>query len=125
MEGSSIDDGFGKLLRQASDEYSQLFKRDLRYIKKTEDRVSAANMCFMRARDIAREQDKSEERQFTFTITTFDLENRKWDKCPGCGDPDINKESVTGKTWQGCYSCRVLLGSNGMIKSMDSSKGGK
>jgi len=125
LESDKVDDGFGKLLKQASGEYSQLFKRDLRFIKKSEERVSAANMCFMRARDIQKENGKAEVNLFTFTITAYNLEQQRWDKCPGCGDPDINKESSAGKPWQGCYKCRVLLSSNGLIKAMDPNRGAK
>lgn len=118
-------DGFVKALGTATKEYLQLYKHDLSAIRKSEDRVSAVNMCFMRARDIERENAKAEAMQFTFTITAYDLENQKWDRCPGCGDPDINKESSAGKPWQGCFKCRVLLGSKGLIKAMDPSKGAK
>ena|SRR4030042_829036 len=125
MESSSMIDGFVKALETATKEYLQLYKHDLSAIRKSEDRVSAVNMCFMRARDIERENAKAEAMQFTFTITAYDLENQKWDRCPGCGDPDINKESSAGKPWQGCFKCRVLLGSKGLIKAMDPSKGAK
>lgn len=124
MEGSPVEnEGFEKALRQAAGEYMQLFRNEMAKIKRTEDRVSAVNMVFMRARDIERSKPNSERRLFTFTITAFDLENRKWDRCPGCGDPDINQESVTGKSWQGCFKCEVLLGSNGTIKAMDPTRG--
>ncbi len=125
MESSEVVDGFGKALEQASNEYLRLFKSDLRFIKKTDDRVSACNMCFMRARDILKEQGKAEANLFTFTITAYNLEQQRWDKCPGCGDPDINQQSITGKAWQGCYKCRILLSSNGLIKAMDPNRGAK
>ena len=125
MESSEVNDGFGKVLARASDESLRLYKHDLSAIKKSEARVSAANMCFMRARDILKEEEKAKAVLFTFTITAYNLEQQRWDKCPGCGDPDINQQSVTGKSWQGCYKCRVLLSSNGLIKAMDSSKGAK
>lgn len=125
MESGEVSDGFGKALEQASSEYFRLFKSDLRFIKKTEDRVSACNMCFMRARDILKENGKAEANLFTFQIAAYNPEQQKWDKCPGCGDPDINQQSITGKSWQGCYKCRVLLGSLGVIKAMDSNRGAK
>lgn len=125
MESSGVeqDADFVKALGQATNEYMRLYKRDLSQIRKSEDRVSAVNMCFMRARDIEREKGNNGRKLFVFTITAFDLENRRWDKCPGCGDPDINHESVTGKSWQGCFKCEVLLGSNGTIKAMDPTRG--
>ena len=125
MESGEVVDGFGKALVAASTEYMQLFKSDLKFIRKTEDRVSACNMCFMRARDILKEEEKSKAVLFTFTITAYNLEQQRWDKCPGCGDPDINQQSITGKAWQGCYKCRVLLSSNGLIKAMDPNRGSK
>ena len=87
MESGEVVDGFGKALVAASTEYMQLFKSDLKFIRKTEDRVSACNMCFMRARDILKEEEKSKAVLFTFTITAYNLEQQRWDKCPGCGDP--------------------------------------
>lgn len=122
MESSSVVDGFEKALDQANKEFESLYRHKMSYIKKVEDRVVAAKMIMMRARDIEKEKATTTKRLFTFTITTFDPENRKWDKCPGCGDPDINKESG-GHPWQGCYKCEVLLGSNGTIKAMDPTRG--
>ncbi len=123
MEGSPVEaEGFEKALRQAAGEYMQLFRNEMAKIKRTEERVSAVNMVFMRARDIERGTAGAMRKLFTFTITAFNLDQRRWDKCPGCGDPDINKESG-GHPWQGCYKCEVLLGSNGTIKAMDPTRG--
>lgn len=123
MESSNVRNGFADNLDEAVKEYLRLYKHDLATIKVGSDRTSAVNMCFMRARDLQREKDKPD--LFVFTITAYDPENQRWERCPGCGDPDINKESVTGKMWQGCFKCRILLGSQGVIKAMDSSKGAK
>jgi hypothetical protein len=102
-----------------------LYTKNMRYLKKTEDRVAAVKMIFMRARDIEREGQKASQGQYTFTITAYNLGQQKWDRCPGCGDPDINKESASGKSWQGCFNCHILLGSKGIIKSMDPHRGAK
>jgi len=124
MESGGVEEqGFDSALDQAANEYLRLFKSEMAKIKSTEDRVSAVNMCFMRARDIEKAKGNNGRRMFTFTITAFDLENRRWDKCPGCGDPDINQQSASGHPWQGCFKCEVLLGSNGTIKAMDPTKG--
>ena len=113
---------FVKALDQATGEYRTLYKEKLKFIKNSESKSAAVNMVFMRARDIERANANDGKRLFTFQIAAFDPENRRWDKCPGCGDPDINKETQ-GHPWQGCYKCEVLLGSNGTIKAMDPSRG--
>ena len=105
-------------LAKANAEFKQLYTQDTKYIRSAEDRVAAVKMIMMRARDIVREADKDSAPSFTFTITAFNLENRAWDRCPSCGGIDINHEAASGHEWQGCYKCRVLLGSNGTIKAM-------
>lgn len=122
-----MDKEFDKALEQASDEYKGIFKK-LRFIKKIGDRVSAANMSFMRARDIEREIERVEREKdrgngngypkFAFTVTMYDPEGQTWNRCPGCGDPEINKVT-NGFDWQGCFRCHVLLDKTGIIKSMD------
>jgi len=111
---------FDKALDQGKEEYLKLFKNGLRTIKKTEDRVSACNMVMMRARDIERENGRKDDHEFCFTISTYDPEHETWLRCPGCGDPEINKVSQNGNEWQGCYRCHVLLDKYGKIKSMKS-----
>ncbi len=108
---------------QATKEYKDLFHK-LRFIKKAEHRVSAVNMCFMRARDIERENNTNEKSypEFTFTISTYNPELQKWDRCPGCGDPEINKTAQNGNQYQGCFRCHVLLDKNGIIRSMSPKK---
>lgn len=115
---AEVIDPMVNALEKANAEFKDLYTKGTKYIKATEDRVSAVKMIMMRARDIAREVGKDSAPSFTFTITAFNLDDRRWDKCPGCGDPDINQQSASGHPWQGCYKCRVLLGSNGTIKSM-------
>ncbi len=113
---------FPEALTKAVDEYKKVYK-DMKFIKKTEARTSACNMAFMRGRDIERENIKPEDghRKFCFTISTYNPDQQKWDRCPGCGDPEINKES-NGHEWQGCYKCDILLDSSGKIRSMDHNK---
>ena len=116
-----VETDFVKALGRATKEYMQLYRHDLAQIRKSEDRVSAVNMCFMRARDLVKEDSKVT--LFTFTVSAYDPALQKWVRCPGCGDPDINQTSSAGKPWQGCYKCSVLLGSKGIIKAMDPSRG--
>lgn len=126
MESSGVEqeNGFIEALGQATEEYKGLYKGNLKFIRGSAERASAVNMVFMRARDIEKAKSvKNGKQLFTFTITAFDLENRRWDKCPGCGDPDINQQSASGHPWQGCRKCEVLLGSNGTIKAMDPLRG--
>lgn len=121
MEANGVkEDGFEKALDQANAEFKQLYTEKMKYLKKTDDRVTAAKMVIMRARDIEREKSNGNGRKFVFTITAFDPEAKLWDRCPGCGDPNINRDT-DGHKWQGCYTCDILLGSNGTIKSMDHS----
>jgi len=111
---------FTEALDHATDEYKHLFHDKLRFIKKTEDRVSATNMCFMRGRDIERENNSKSTQEFVFNISTM-KEDGTWDRCPKCGDPDINKIAENGIKYQGCYNCHILLGKF-QIKSMKSQK---
>lgn len=116
-----MDGEFEKAMNQAGNEFKEQFHR-MRYIKKMDSRVVAVKMCFMRARDIDRENSKPDNsyQKFTFNISAFDFDQQIWDKCPSCGDPDINKES-NGHQWQGCYRCHILLGKF-QIKSMEPRK---
>jgi len=111
---------FDKALDQGREEYLRLFKQGLRTIKKTEDRVSACNMVMMRARDIDRESNAKTSSEFVFNISTMNQDGT-WDRCPSCGDPDINKTAANGVAYQGCFgpSCHILLGKF-QIKSMKS-----
>lgn len=128
-----MDKEFDKALEQASDEYRGIFKK-LRFIKKIGDRVSAANMSFMRARDIEREIERVEREKdrsngngypkFAFTVTAYDPEAQNWGRCPGCGDPKIDRVT-NGFEWQGCFRCHILLDKIGIIRSMEPRNGKK
>lgn len=113
-------DEYMQAIVQAISEYKELYTKDLKFVKNSDVRAEVMRGVASRARDIYRE-NMAPTKKFTFTITVFDLEKRLWDRCPGCGDPDINKDS-NGHSWQGCYKCDILLGSNGTIKSMDHSR---
>ena len=117
------EENLSQAMDQATVEYKSLFHK-LRFIKKVSDRVSAVNMSFMRARDIERENSKPDNSfpTFTFTISTYNPELQKWDRCPGCGDDKIDKTAQNGNEWQGCYRCHVLLDKNGIIRSMNPNK---
>ena len=113
---------FTEALEKAGSEFKdQLHK--MRFIKKMESRVDAVKMCFMRARDIERENNKDDSSYptFTFTISTYNPEQMKWNRCPGCGDDKIDKVT-NGTEWQGCFRCHILLDKNGIIRSMNPNK---
>jgi len=114
-----MSEDFSKAMDQASGEYKQLFHK-LKFIKKTDSRVSAVNMSFMRARDIERENGNGKTLEFVFNLSTLNQDGT-WDRCPKCGDPDINKVSANQVPYQGCYNpgCHILLGKF-QIKSMKS-----
>ena len=107
---------FTEALDKAGSEFKdQLHK--MRYIKNVDNRVVAVKMCFMRARDIERESNTKTSPEFVFNLSTMNPDGT-WDRCPGCGDPDINKET-NGHPWQGCYRCHILL-DKFQIRSMKS-----
>jgi hypothetical protein len=110
MEADGVkEDGYEKALDQANAEFKQLYTSKMKYLKKTDDRVTAAKMVIMRARDIEREANNGNGvPQFVFNLVAYDFENMLWLKCPGCGNPEIHQES-NGVKWKGCYKCRVLL----------------
>jgi len=108
---------FTEALDKAGTEFKdQLHK--MRFIKKMDSRVDAVKMCFMRARDIEREANAKTSPEFVFNISTMNPDGT-WDRCPMCGDPDINKTSATGVPYQGCFNCHILLGKF-QIRSMKS-----
>ena len=110
---------FTEALDKAGSEFKdQLHK--MRCIKKMESRVDAVKMCFMRARDIERESNAKSTSEFVFNISTMNQDGT-WDRCPSCGDPDINKTAANGVSYQGCFnpSCHILLGKF-QIRSMKS-----
>jgi hypothetical protein len=116
-------DDYQQAIEQAVREYKGLYTKDLKFVKKADARAEVMRGVASRARDIYRE-NMAPTRKFSFTISAFDVDKRLWDRCPGCGDPLINRDS-NGHAWQGCYKCDVLLGSNGVIQSMDHTKGKK
>jgi hypothetical protein len=107
---------FTEALDKAGAEFKDQLHR-MRSIKKMDSRVDAVKMCFMRARDIERESNAKATSEFVFNLSTMNPDGT-WDRCPGCGDPDINKET-NGHPWQGCYRCHILLGKF-QVKSMKS-----
>jgi hypothetical protein len=107
---------FTEALDKAGSEFKEQMHK-MRFIKKMDSRVVAVKMCFMRARDIERESNAKTSPEFVFNLSVMN-DDGTWDKCPGCGDPDINKET-NGHPWQGCYRCHILLGKF-QIKSMKS-----
>ena len=114
---------FNQALDQGKEEYHKLFSKDMKFIKKTEDRISACNMVMMRARDIERELNGDDKGPDTFNLVAFDFENLCWKYCPCCGSEDINQKSQTGKDYLGCKKCGILL-NPGQIKLMKRPKKG-
>jgi len=112
-----MTDEFSKAMDQATVEYKDLFHK-LRFIKRAEHRVSAVNMSFMRARDIERENNGKTSQEYVFNLSTMNQDGT-WDRCPKCGDPDINKVSANQVPYQGCFGCHILLGKF-QIRSMKS-----
>jgi hypothetical protein len=110
---------FTEALDKAGSEFKEQMHR-MRSIKRIESRVDAVKMTFMRARDIDRENNVNSTQEFVFNISTM-KEDGTWDRCPKCGDPDINKISANNVPYQGCFSCHILLGKF-QIKSMKSQK---
>jgi len=110
---------FTEALDKAGSEFREQMHR-MRSIKRIESRVDAVKMTFMRARDIDRENNVNSTQEFVFNISTM-KEDGTWDRCPKCGDPDINKVSANNVPYQGCFSCHILLGKF-QIKSMKSQK---
>lgn len=117
-----IDD-YAKAIDQAVSEYKGLYTDKMKFVKQVAVRAELVKAVSMRARDIYREAQVA-TKKFSFCVLSFNLERGPWDRCPGCGDPEINKDS-NGHAWQGCYKCDILLGSNGVIQSMDHSKNKK
>jgi len=110
---------FTEALDKAGSEFKEQMHR-MRSIKRIESRVDAVKMTFMRARDIDRDSNAKTSLEFVFNISTM-KEDGTWDRCPKCGDPDINKISANNVPYQGCFSCHILLGKF-QIKSMKSQK---
>jgi len=108
---------FTEALDKAGSEFKEQMHR-MRSIKRIESRVDAVKMTFMRARDIDRENNINSSQEYVFNISTM-KEDGTWDRCPKCGDPDINKVSANNVPYQGCFSCHILLGKF-QIKSMKS-----
>jgi len=108
---------FTEALDKAGSEFKEQMHR-MRSIKRIESRVDAVKMTFMRARDIDRENNVNSTQEFVFNISTM-KEDGTWDRCPKCGDPDINKIAENGIKYQGCYNCHILLGKF-QIRSMKS-----
>ena len=110
---------FTEALDKAGSEFKEQMHR-MRSIKRIESRVDAVKMTFMRARDIEREENGKTSPEYVFNLSTM-KEDGSWDRCPMCGDPDINKTSANGVPYQGCFGCHILLGKF-QIRSMKSQK---
>jgi len=106
---------FTEALDKAGSEFKEQLHR-MRCIKKMESRVDAVKMCFMRARDIERESNSKTSPEFVFNLSTMNPDGT-WDRCPCCGEPEIDKTSQNGVPYQGCFHCHILLGKF-QIKSM-------
>ncbi len=118
-----MSDDYDKAIDQAVSEYKGLYRDKMKFVKQVSVRAELVKAVSMRARDIYREKASFSEVQFTFHLVAYDFENMIWVKCPGCGSPDIQKET-DGTPWKGCYTCRVLLDDkNALIRSMK--RGGK
>ena len=114
---------YDQAIKQAIREYKELYTTDLKFVKKPRSGRRSCEESYP-GRGTSTERTWLLLGEFSFTITAFDLDKRLWDRCPGCGDPLINHDS-NGHAWQGCYKCDILLGSNGVIQSMDHTKGKK
>ena len=112
-----MSEQFNQALEQGKQEYQQLYNREMRFVKKTEDRISACNMVMMRARDIERELNGDDKGPDTFNLSMYDFEENHWKGCPCCGSPEINQKSAAGSDYLGCKKCGVLL-NLGQIKLM-------
>lgn len=108
---------FTEALDKAGSEFKEQVHK-MRFIKKMDSRVDAVKMCFMRARDIEREENGKKSSEYIFNLSTM-KEDGTWDRCPMCGDPDINKVSANNVPYQGCFGCHILLGKF-QIRSMKS-----
>jgi len=118
-----MPEDYDKAIDQAVSEYKGLYTEKMKFVKQVSVRAELVKAVSMRARDIYRE-GLVPNKKFAFTVTMYDPEKGLWARCPGCGDPEINRDS-NGHAWQGCYKCDILLGSNGVIQSMDHSKNKK
>ena len=108
---------FTEALDKAGSEFKEQL-HSMRFIKKMDSRVDAVKMCFMRARDIERENNSKSNQEYVFNLSTMNQDGT-WDRCPKCGDPDINKIAGNGVEYQGCFNCHILLGKF-QIRSMKS-----
>ena len=102
---------YKEALDQAAGEYKGLYCGPMRFIKGTEERVSACNMVMMRGRDLEKELNGEGDGPDTFNLSAYDFEENSWKYCPCCGAPEIQQKSPDGKDYLGCKkpSCRVLL----------------
>ena len=116
-----MDEEFDKAIDQSSENYERVYKK-LKYVKSIEGKVELSKGIMMRARDLFREGQQP-QKMFKFNIRAYNVESGRWDACPGGIDHEINHLSTKNHEWQGCYKCDILLGSNGIIQSMDHSKG--
>lgn len=107
--------GFEKAIEQANEEFRTLYTEKMRYLKKTDDRVTAAKMVLMRARDIASEATGKPITK-PMNVFAYDYTARFWNACPVCGGA-VNQDS-DGRKWQGCRVCSLLLNSDGVIIPM-------
>ena len=102
---------YKEALEQAAGEYKEVYQTKMKFIKGTEERVSASNMVMMRARDLEKELNGEGDDPDTFNLSAYDFEENQWKYCPCCGAPEIQQKSPDGKDYLGCKkpSCRVLL----------------
>lgn len=119
MEASGVTkengSGFEQAIDQANDEFRTLYTDKMKYVKKTDDRVTAAKMVLMRARDIAAEANGKPILK-PLNVFAYDFTAHYWNACPVCGG-NVNQDT-DGKKWQGCRVCSLLLNSDGVIIPM-------
>lgn len=115
---------YDQAIDQAVAEFKRLYTTDMKFVKPSAVKAELVKAVSMRAKDIYREGQQP-LKKFKFDIRAYNLDRSLWDACPGCKDVEITHKSDNGHEWQGCYKCDILLGSNGIIQSMDHSKGRK
>ena len=108
---------YREALDMAAGEYKEVYQTRMKFIRGTEERVSACNMVMMRARDLEKELNGDGNGPDTFNLSMYDFEENHWKGCPCCGSPEINQKSAAGNDYLGCKKCGVLL-NLGQIKLM-------
>jgi len=100
---------YKEALDQAAEEYKGVYQSKMKFIRGTEERVSASNMVMMRARDLEKELNGEGDGPDTFNMVAMDMETGFWLKCPCCASEEIHQKSKDGKDYIGCLKCRLLL----------------